>query len=72
MAQAQGYPPALSERSGGKVGWKTYATQADATAAAKVATRDAARQARLGYDFGYCSPGSITRLNNGTFEVCVP
>jgi hypothetical protein len=26
----------------------------------------------LGYDFGYCSPGSITELDDGRYEVCIP
>ena len=65
------YPPALHEESGCKVGWKHYATQAEARVAATIAIREAARLEALGYDWGYQSPGRITQ-HDGNWIVCVP
>ena len=66
------YPPPLSQRSGCKVGWLIYASKTEAEAAAKFAVVEASRREAEGYDFGYCAPGSITELKDGTFEVCIP
>lgn len=66
------YPKPLSERSGSKVGWKMYATKKEADVAAAVARKHAIEREAHGYDFGFCSPGSITKLDDGTYGVCVP
>lgn len=74
----------VATRSGCKVSWKVYATRAEAEAAAIVAIHNAEIDESLGYDFGYCCPGSIAELSGerlglypelvgkpGTFyEVC--
>lgn len=65
------YPPALHEESGCKVGWKHYATQAEARVAATIAIREAERLEVLGYDWGYQSPGRIDE-RDGRWIVCVP
>lgn len=69
-------PEGLSQRSGCKVSWRTYATREEAEAAATVAIHNAEIDSGLGYDFGYCSPGYIdtVTLDNGSqvFEVCFP
>ena len=66
------YPEHQDFRSGCKVSWRIYDKRDDAEEASKVAAKEARRQASLGYDFGYCSPGSIDTLRDGRFEVCCP
>lgn len=70
-----GYQPMPSgevrQRSGCKVGWYYYADEATAQRAAKIARHNAAIDAGQGYDFGYCSPGSVRKMQDGTYEVCV-
>lgn len=61
----------ISQRSGNKVGWRTYKTKAEANTVAKWARVEAKIKSRQGYDFGYCSPGSITKTEDG-YEVCIP
>ena len=61
----------ISSRGGCKVEWAIYATETEAKDVAAWARKEAARKAGLGYDFGYCVPGSIERVKNG-FEVCLP
>jgi len=68
----QDYPPTEDYRSGCKVGWRTYATEEEARECAKAARYNGLIKAGLGYDFGYQSPGHVTRLDNGRFEVCIP
>lgn len=68
-------------RSGCKVGWRYYKDEAVAKQAAEIARHNANIDAGLGYDFGYCSPGSITKVKDdatgdwapfrGMYEVCV-
>lgn len=65
-------PKPLYSRSGCKVGWDFYATREDAEAAVADAEATAARMAADGYDFGYCIPGAITEVADGTFRVTVP
>lgn len=74
------YPPTDDFRTGCKVGWRTYKTKAEALACQKAALNNAQIQRAGGYDFGYCSPGSIDEVKGigegreGTtmFEVCIP
>lgn len=66
------YPTPLRTRTGCKVGWRYYATREEAEQCSKAAAHNAVRQRELGYDFGYCAPGYITEMKDGTFEVCVP
>jgi len=66
------YPPTEDFRTGCKVGWRIYRDRQDAEACAAAARHNAVIQESLGYDFGYCSPGSIDKLSDGRFEVCIP
>lgn len=66
------YPAADGFRSGIKVGWRIYRKERDAKACAEVAKHNAKIAATLGFDFGYQTPGSITQLEDGRFEVVVP
>ena len=66
------YPKPLSTRSGCKVAWYTYATKAEAEAAAEVAVSEAIRKAALGYDFGWCSPGEVRGTDEHGWVVTVP
>jgi hypothetical protein len=66
------YPVSLSTETGCKVGWKVYGELFEAEDCAEAAKFNAKIQESLGYDFGYCSPGSIEKLENGCFKVCIP
>lgn len=68
----KGYGEPVKFRSGMKVAWYSYATRAEAEAAAETAEVDAVERARLGYDFGYCVPGEIRETADGLFTVTVP
>jgi hypothetical protein len=62
---------------GCKVSWYYYKNQEDAIAAARAAEHNAMIQSYLGYDFGYCSPGSIEPAFKdsefaGMYRVCIP
>jgi hypothetical protein len=61
----------ISQRSGAKVGWRTYATRPEAEKCAKAARHNAAIKESLGYDFGYQAPGEIRETKRG-FEVTLP
>ena len=61
-------PEPLYSQSGCKVGWNYYATQEEAEVASKQATRAGENAAAQGYDFGYCSPGSIEEVT--VYKVC--
>ena len=65
------YPKALFTRGGCKVSWMYFADREDAEKASEVARKEAVFVSNLGYDFGYCSPGSITETKDG-YEVCIP
>ncbi len=65
------YPPQQDSRVGCKVSWYIYAKREDAETAAIAAQHNATIQSELGYDFGYCSPGSIEQVGGG-WEVCIP
>ena len=74
------YPKHDGLRSGCKVGWYYYRKREDAEKASEAARHNAAIQWELGYDFGYCSPGSIMLVEPGRgpqeylgmWEVCRP
>lgn len=66
------YPKTDAVRSGCKVGWRIYTDRHDAEVCAEAARWNAVIQESHGYDFGYCMPGSITVLEDGRFEVCIP
>lgn len=66
------YPTPDDMRSGAKVGWYIYIDQAKAVECAILARERASLKAMQGYDFGYQSPGRITTLQDGRFEVCIP
>jgi hypothetical protein len=79
MAQAKMIekPTPVAVSSGCKVGWAYYRTEAEARAANVFALKEATRKARLGYDFGYRSPGHELRLcekgeHAGLWEIVVP
>jgi len=61
----------IHDRCGCKVSWATYENEADAIDCAVFATVEAVFSAQDGYDFGYQSPGSITKTESG-WEVCLP
>lgn len=69
-------PKEVDLRSGCKVSWYYYATKEEAEAAAKIARHNADIDESLGYDFGYCWPGTIygpdeQKFKPGLWEVCV-
>jgi hypothetical protein len=72
----QRYPDPVAHRSGAKVGWNYYRDREDAEACAAAAKHNASIQESLGYDFGWCAPGSITLMtqgdHTGMWEVCLP
>ncbi len=59
-----------SQRVGNKVRWETFATREEAEKCAAWALQEAQIKFEMGYDAGYCSPGSITE-KDGKFEVCI-
>lgn len=76
------YPDYQQLRSGIKVSWYYYASEADAKKASEAARHNAQIQWNLGYDFGYQSPGHVVLMGNpepygrkelaGLYEVCIP
>jgi hypothetical protein len=56
---------------GNKVGWEVYLLKSDAEKRAKQARKEADKMMARGYDFGYQSPGSIEKVEDG-YKVCVP
>jgi hypothetical protein len=52
----------ITTRSGCKVGWAYYSTEAEAQACAKREAAAREQMLREGYDFGYLWPGTITHL----------
>lgn len=66
------YPPHRAYRGGVKVGWYLYETEEQAKLASKAAQHNARIKEGLGYDFGFCAPGTILPNDDGTFEVCIP
>jgi hypothetical protein len=70
------YPKAQARRTGGKVSWLYYKTLRTALKASKIARDDADRQAEMGYDFGFCTPGHVELVEKGEhaglYEVTIP
>jgi hypothetical protein len=74
------YPKEDGLRAGIKVCWLYYKNRDDARTASMAAVHNARVQESLGYDFGYCAPGSIEQVDSsrgmperiGMFEVCIP
>ena len=68
------YPKSQNTETGCKVGWKTYGYDewVLANVCSEAAKHNAKIQENLGYDFGYCSPGSIEVLSDGRYKVCIP
>ena len=73
------YPSPDQTRVGCKVSWYYYRNRRAAEVAATAAKHNARVQEALGYDFGYCSPGSIEKAGKGwgpeyagLWEVCLP
>jgi hypothetical protein len=69
------YPTPLATRSGCKVSWASYASEALANQAAEAAMVNARILERDGYDFGMQSPGHIeprTTDNGPLWEVTLP
>ena len=53
------YPVPQAQRVGCKVSWNYYVEESDAKKASVIARANAEIALSEGYDFGYCSPGSI-------------
>lgn len=61
-------PKAVAIRTGCKVGWRYYLDEATAREAAIAAAHNGRYDASRGYDFGYCSPGSVERTHSSWIE----
>jgi hypothetical protein len=74
------YPEHQTRSTGCKVSWLYYDNREDADVASAAAKHNAERQLQLGYDFGYCRPGSVDWVGpdhncggeNGRWAVCLP
>lgn len=66
------YPKPLKQESGCKVGWMFYATREEAEECSRIAQEEAAHKSNIGYDFGWSWPGSIEKMQSGTWRVTVP
>jgi hypothetical protein len=74
-------PDYVAIRVGCKVSWVYYKTREEASVAAGIARHNAVIDSSMGYDFGYCSPGSISAPEqlmfpadseyHGLYEVCI-
>jgi len=65
------YPVAVKQRSGNKVGWIYYESEEQALIASAMAFKNAQIMMAQGYEFGYCSPGSVEKQGN-LWCVCIP
>lgn len=61
----------IHEEYGCKVGWLTYDNEAEARERAAKARLDAEDKAARGYDFGYCVPGEVRKVEDG-WVVTIP
>ena len=66
------YPEPQKKDIGNKVCWYTYSNLEDAEKASAIAKEEAIECARMGFDFGYLTPGTITKKDDGTFTVVLP
>lgn len=69
------YPKAVERRSGIKVRWLYFRTEAEAKACSEIAKHNGAVDRANGYDHGYCEPGEIHGPGKQNFhpelwEVC--
>lgn len=62
----------VRQSSGCKVGWEFYDTLENARARIASAEAEAVEQAKRGYDFGYCVPGELMQMHDGTWRITVP
>jgi hypothetical protein len=62
----------VRQRVGCKVSWYYYDNAPAAIEASKAAVAEGWVQLSRGYDFGYCSPGEITKTGDSEWEVCFP
>ena len=62
----------VSERSGFKVGWRTYSDLKSANQCAYAAGINAFLKMQQGHDFGYLEPATITEIEDNNFEVVIP
>lgn len=70
------YPKHDARETGCKVSWLYYADEAMAREAAIAARHNDRVDAERGYDFGYCSPGSVGKPSDkgehaGLWRVCI-
>jgi len=66
------YPEPQKKEIGCKVSWYTYDKIEDAEKASQIAKEDAIETASMGFDFGYLTPSTITKNDDGTFTVVIP
>lgn len=76
------YPEPDAHRGGCKVSWNYYRDEKKARKCAEVARHNAVIALSEGFDFGYCSPGSVEKVPEGVthngkdvggmYEVCLP
>ena len=70
------YPKYDQIEVGCRVSWYYYKSLNDAKKAASIADEHGDWCAARGFDFGYCCPGSLTRITEGKYkgmyEVCIP
>ena len=72
MTQLLKYPEGHIKYEGGiKVAWMTYATEEQAKECSIVAEFNAAILSHKGFDFGYCIPGDIKKVDDG-YCVTIP
>lgn len=68
----KGYPTPVRERHGCRVSWYTYADLKTARQASTQASKEAVAMKRRGFDFGFMTPGCITKTKDNMFEVVIP
>lgn len=72
------YPQEDDFECGCKVSWNYYHDKAKAEECAKAAEQNREWSLAHGYDFGFCWPGTIEKVDNpeskrhGMYRVCLP